>query len=184
MSFFKKLLFILVIAFWGGVFAGINFYAPSYEALYIKGLEVKLMDQDGVITKGNKANSSIQDVYFIYTEIPGSNTVKVFRNENTRWGFPFYFKFDSAELQAKAASLQSVEEKLLVQVKSYGWQINMLEKFPNIISIKAIANENELSRPWLSYILYVLAFIGFMLMFQMVRGLFANSSPNSSANKK
>lgn len=138
----------------------VNFTMPSYKALHIVGSEVKRMDSDGFINKDRVANSSVRDVYFIYAKFPDSDKVLSFRNEDTRWGFPFYFKFDSADLQAKASAF--AEEKALVEVKYYGWRIKVLDEFFNVVSIKKIASINDTSNPIVSYILYGLLVVLFI----------------------
>ena len=45
--------------------------------------------------------------------------MRVFRNEDTGWGWPFYFKFNAADVQAKAKSMEF--EKRLAIITSYGW---------------------------------------------------------------
>ena len=62
--------------------------------------------------------------------------MRVFRNEDTRWSWPFYFKFDSADVQAKAKTLEF--EKKLARITSYGWRINLLSQFPNAIHIETV----------------------------------------------
>ena len=47
-----------------------------------------------------------RDVRFIDTVRP-SGRVRVYRNEDTGWVWPPYFKYDSANLQAMATNLQS-----------------------------------------------------------------------------
>ena len=62
---------------------------------------------------------------------------RVYRNEETDWGFPWYFKFDSGNLQAEAQSLvSSAEAPKWVLVTHYGWRIPMLSMFPNVVELK------------------------------------------------
>lgn len=138
----------------------VNFTMPSYKALHIVGSEVKRMDSDGFINKNRVANSPVRDVYFIYAKFPDSDKVLSFRNEDTRWSFPFYFKFDSADLQAKASAF--AEEKALVEVKYYGWRIKVLDEFFNAISIKKIESISDTSNPTMSYMLYGLLVVSFI----------------------
>ena len=59
-----------------------------------------------------------------------------YRNEDTDWGFPFYFKFDSARLANEAANLKSTEASpQWVIVRHYGWRIPWLSMFPNALSV-------------------------------------------------
>lgn len=166
----KYFLLIVVWVFHLVLFAGINFVTPSYEITRISSGEVKRMDKDGFITKSNPADGTVRDVYFINTQNPNKSEPKVYRNEDTGWHFPFYFKFDSANLQAKALDL--VSDDKLVEVQYYGWRITMLSEFPNITDIRPVEANQTASHPILAYILYVLGLITLLLSVQFVRGWF------------
>ena len=113
----------------------LDFYLPEKSITTITGVEVKRVDKDGPIGKENPADGPTVDVYYIYTALP-NDKVRVFRNEDTRWSWPFYFKFDSADVQAKAKTLEF--EKKTARLTSYGWRINMLSWFPNVIKIDVV----------------------------------------------
>ncbi len=168
----RNILFGLIIIFFSLLAAGVNFVMPSYQAGYIAGVEVKRMDKDGLISKANPVDGPVRDVYFISTHAADSDTeIRVYRNEDTHWGFPFYFKFGSADVAGLAQSLAN--NKQLVQIKYYGWRLKMFEEYPNIISIKPLDNVNDLARPWVSYFLYTVLLIGFGMVIQMIRGWFS-----------
>ena len=113
----------------------LDYYLPEKSLATITGVEVKRVDKDGPIGKENPADGPTMDVYYIYTAQDGEK-VRVFRNEDTRWSWPFYFKFDSADVQAKAKTLEF--EKKLARITSYGWRINLLSQFPNAIHIETV----------------------------------------------
>ena len=113
----------------------LDYYLPEQSLATITGVEVKRVDKDGPISKENPADGPTMDVYYIYTAQEGEK-VRVFRNEDTRWSWPFYFKFDSADVQAKAKTLEF--EKKLARITSYGWRINLLSQFPNVIRIETV----------------------------------------------
>ncbi|TNH86167.1 hypothetical protein CF140_05570 [Aeromonas sobria] len=131
---FKKPAFIalgliaLVSATW------LDFYLPEHTIATITGVEVKRTDKDGPISQKNPADGPTSDVYYIYTERPGEK-IRVFRNEDTEWGWPFYFKFNAADVQAKAKSMEF--EKRLAIITSYGWRVNMFSLFPNVTKIES-----------------------------------------------
>lgn len=170
MKYIKGFIFGLIFMVFALLFAGVNYVTPAYNATYVTGLEVKRVDKDGPITKANPADGPTRDVYYIYTKKEEGAKPMVYRNEDTRWGFPFYFKFGSADLQANASGFQ--ENKQLVQVKSYGWRLKMWDEYPNIVSIKPLDKVEDLGRPWLAYTLYVLLLIAFVVVVQFVRGWF------------
>lgn len=166
----KYFLILVLLSLHIVLIGAVNYAFPSYEATKITGLEVKRVDKDGPLSKSNTADGPIRDAYYIYTENPETKKVKVYRNEDTGWGLPFYFKFDSADLQAKAQGFAN--EQQLVQIKYYGWRINMLNEFSNIISIKPLAESETKANPIVSYILYAFLALTLFLSIQLVRGWF------------
>lgn len=122
-------LLALLCALW------LDYYLPEKTITTITGVEVKRVDKDGPIGKENPADGPTMDVYYIYTA-KQDNKVRVFRNEDTRWSWPFYFKFDSADVQAKAKTLEF--EKKTARLTSYGWRINIFSQFPNVTSIEVV----------------------------------------------
>lgn len=111
----------------------LDYYLPEKQIATITGVEVKRTDKDGPISKNNPADGPTTDVYYIYTEKAGES-VRVFRNEDTGWGWPFYFKFNAADVQAKAKSMEFDKRRALLT--SYGWRINMLSMFPNVTKVE------------------------------------------------
>ena len=158
-----SLSFFIVI---GGV---VNYAMPSYDETYVTGMEVRRMDKDGVISKSNPADGEVRDVYFLFTESE-PNKVMVYRNEDTGWGLPPYFKFGSADIQAKAQAYAN--EKQRVQIKYYGWRINWMNEFRNIVSIKPLLEGETVANPIVSYVLYGVIVLLFFLSVQLIRGIF------------
>ena len=129
-SFFEYFLFLVVFVFHGFMFAVVNYVFPHYDVTRVTGVEVKRVDKDGPITKSNPADGPTRDVYFINTQ-NDDGKIMVYRNEDTRWGFPFYFKFGSANLQAEVQALGN--ENKLVQIKYYGWRMTMFDEYRNAV---------------------------------------------------
>ncbi|MFZ7223140.1 DUF1523 family protein [Avibacterium avium] len=168
--FFKYFFILIIFLFHGFLFALVNYVTPHYDVTRVTGVEVKRVDKDGPITKSNPADGPTRDVYYIYTQKPNEDKVMVYRNEDTRWGFPFYFKFGSADLQAKAQSF-AVEHKL-VQVKYYGWRLVLFDEFRNATSIKEVTLDEGASYPILSYVFYFFLLVTLFFSIQFVRGWF------------
>ncbi|WP_025063729.1 DUF1523 family protein [Sulfitobacter guttiformis] len=105
-------------------------------------------------TDGTIAN---RDVFFIQTRRVGGD-VMVYRNEDTGWGWPPYFKFDTSNLQAEAGDLKSAEANpRYVAIKHYGWRNEFLTIFPNAISVRAVDGPDASKGiPWLNIILLTL----------------------------
>lgn len=175
MKAMMKYFLILVLLSLHIVLVGaVNYAMPSYEVTQVTGMEARRMDKDGVISKSNPADGEVRDVFFLFTENPESKKVMVYRNEDTGWGLPPYFKFDSATLQAKAQAFAN--DRQWVEIKYYGWRIPMMDEFRNVVAINAFDKENTgQSNPWFSYILYAFFALTFLLSVQMVRGWFDSS---------
>ena len=84
--------------------------------------------------------------FFINAEDVETQKPRVFHNEDTRWGFPWYFKFNSAELQAVAQSIAN--ERGTALVTYYGLRIKILSIVPNITKIKRAAPDEVPPIPW------------------------------------
>jgi hypothetical protein len=89
-----------------------------------------------------------RDVQFLQA-ISTSGRAMVYRNEDTGWSWPPYFKFDSASLQTEAEDMKSTAEapKWAV-ITHYGWRNELLSIFPNAVSVRAIASPDETIIPW------------------------------------
>ncbi|MDL0088226.1 DUF1523 family protein [Campylobacter gastrosuis] len=167
----KNALFVLVFVLHALLAFFINYSMPSYKALNIVGAEVKRVDEKGVISDELPKDKIVRDIYFIYAKKPNSDDkIVVFRNEDTRWGYPFYFKFNSADIQAKATAF--LQENALVQVKYYGYRVQILNEFANVISLKKLQNQSDLAVPYVSFGLYILVFISFLTLFFQVKKRF------------
>ncbi|UEC23216.1 DUF1523 family protein [Pasteurella canis] len=168
-KFFKFFFLTVIFIFHLFLFVAVNFVTPSYDVTKVTGVEVKRVDKDGPITKANPADGPTRDVYFINTQHQDGK-IMVYRNEDTRWGFPFYFKFGSANLHAEAEALG--KENKTVQIKYYGWRLVMFDEFRNAVNIKAIDETESPSHPILAYVLYFLLLITLFFSIQFVRGWF------------
>ena len=168
-KFFKYFLFLVVFVFHGFMFAVVDYVFPHYDVTRVTGVEVKRVDKDGPITKSNPADGPMRDVYFINTQ-NDDGKIMVYRNEDTRWGFPFYFKVGSANLQAQVQALGN--ENKLVQIKYYGWRMTMFDEYRNAVSVKEISGDVTPSHPILSWVFYAFLLVTLFLSIQFVRGWF------------
>lgn len=132
----------------------LHFYLPSKDVVRIVGTDVKRVDVSG----GGQPESAerTRDVRFVNAVWPDGRP-RVYRNEETDWSFPWYFKFDSGNLQAEAQSLvSSAEAPKWVLVTHYGWRIPMLSMFPNVVELKQVASPQDSPLPWFNIILLLL----------------------------
>lgn len=142
MSWVKRSIGILCLLLIAAAALCFHYYLPRHEIVLVTGVEVKRMDADGVISAENPADGPTRDVYFINTVSPETKDVMVYRNEDTGWGFPWYFKFDSADIQAKAQDYSRDATQLAV-IRYYGWRFQIFSMFPNITDIKATTSRAE-----------------------------------------
>jgi len=99
---------------------------------------------------GNAETTVNRDVFFIQAKYPNGD-VMVYRNEDTGWGWPPYFKFDTSNLQAEAADLKSsADAPQWVVIKHYGWRNEFLSIFPNAVSVRPATGPEEQIIPWLN----------------------------------
>ena len=120
-----------------------------------------------------------RDLRFINTErkatylfglIRGGNQTMVYRNEDTGWIYPPYFKFDSADLQAEAgAAISTAEPYDWVVITHYGWRIRWLSIYPNAVSIRPAPSEEYRPIPWGNIIIYIALIAGALFMRAMWR---------------
>lgn len=167
MRWVKRSVWVLVVVAIGMAALGFYYVLPRHDVVMVTGVEVKRMDADGVINAENPADGPTRDVYFINTEDPDSRRVVVYRNEDTGWSFPWYFKFDSADVQAKAQGY-SRDSKQLAVIRYYGWRIQILSMFPNITEIE-MTNSRSQPFPIFNAILFSSLAILLLVIFIAVR---------------
>ncbi|MGL2376271.1 DUF1523 family protein [Helicobacter pylori] len=147
----------------------VSYCMPHYSVAVISGVEVKRMNENENTSNNKEVKTLARDVYFVQTYDPkDKKSVTVYRNEDTRFSFPFYFKFNSADISALAQSLVNQQ----VEVQYYGWRINLFNMFPNVIFLKPLKENAEMSKPVFSWILYALLLVGFFISARSVCALF------------
>jgi len=146
-----------------------DYTLPNREVVKIVGTEVKRMDvgRYPMFWARPDAATELQsnrDVRFINTVYPNGK-VRVYRNEDTDWRWPPYFKFESGNITAEAQALER-EDDQWVAVTHYGWRIKIFTIFPNITNIIPVAGPDVWTVPWFR-IVFVLLFI--LLLFWIYR---------------
>ncbi|MGB2200006.1 MAG: DUF1523 family protein [Pseudooceanicola atlanticus] len=111
-----------------------------------------------------------RDVFFIQA-IQRDGDPMVYRNEDTGWGWPPYFKFDTSNLQTQASDLRSTADNpRWVKVTHYGWRVEFWTVFPNAISVKLVEDPDQFIIPWLNiFILLVFAAICWAIRVRWIR---------------
>ena len=143
----------------------LHFYLPSKDIVRIVDTDVKRMDvvsKDFVKEDQGQGPTVTRDVRFINAVWPNGDP-RVYRNEETGWGFPWYFKFDSGNLQTEAQDLRSTQaEPIWVMITHYGWRIEILSMFPNAVEVERIEDPDIYPIPWFRIVFFVLL-IGLLL---------------------
>ncbi|MEZ5779038.1 MAG: DUF1523 family protein [Paracoccaceae bacterium] len=105
-----------------------------------------------------------RDVQFIQA-VKANGKPMVYRNEDTSWSWPPYFKFDTANLQTEAEDVKSTSAApQWVSITHYGWRIVYLSTFPNAIAIKPVSGPDATVIPWFNIVFFlVLLFVIIMV---------------------
>lgn len=111
---------------------------------------------------GVETTSTNRDIRFIDAVFPDGDSVMVYRNEDTGWVWPPYFKYDSSTLQAEATNLKSDKAApQWVSVTHYGWRLSIFSIFPNAVAVKPVDGPDVTIVPWVNII--ILSFLAFAL---------------------
>lgn len=128
---------------------------PSRDVVRILGTDV--VRQQVVVT--NEQGQDLvrsRDVRYINAVTPDGSP-RVYRNEDTGWGWPPYFKFDTANIAAEAQNAaSSAEEPKWMVVRHYGWRIPLFSTFPNVLSIEPAEGPDQSVIPWVKIVVLLL----------------------------
>lgn len=169
--FFKGPATLVVILF-------LHYVLPHHDTVRVTNAYNRIVHVDTGISSlfyaspdsGSSASATgDRDILFISTVRPNGK-VLVFRNEDTGWIWPPYFKFDSSNLHAEAANAVSTEDSpKWVSVTSYGWRIAWLSVFPNAVRITPVSGPDETVFPWVNIVIIVILLIIVLLIRAMWR---------------
>ena len=155
-----RLTIILLIALFIGAF--FQYTLPGREVVRVTGIEIIRQDFSGwnriFYAQGDSGNAENinRDLRLINTVRP-DGSVLVFRNEDTGFGWPPYFKLDSSDLHAEASNLQSTSAApQWVAVTHYGWRSRLLTTYPNAVSVRAVSGPDVSFFPWFNLIILAL----------------------------
>ena len=143
MTYVKWAFYAVLIA---AVAALLHYSLPQRDIARITGQEVKR--RDVTVDTGTGARTETRDVNYIYT-VDTEGRERAYRNEDTDFGWPPYFKFDTADVSAVAAnSVSSKDDPQWMVITHYGWRINMFSMFENVVGIREAASKDEPLYPW------------------------------------
>lgn len=113
-------------------------------------------------TGSGQEGQMTRDILFIDAAFQ-DGSVMVYRNEDTGWVWPPYFKYDSSSLQAEAGNLRSTASvPQWVAVTHYGWRLPIFSAFPNAVKITPVAGPDVRLIPWVNIV--ILTFLAFVLL--------------------
>ncbi len=142
------------VCFWLLVIAFFHYTLPQHDIARVTDTYEKRIDfgENSIFWSnadvGNDVTVTNRDVFFIQSRLTNGR-VMVYRNEDTGWGWPPYFKFDTSNLQAEAADLKSTAEApKWVAIKHYGWRNEFLTIFPNAVSVRQVEGPDVRIIPW------------------------------------
>jgi len=118
----------------------LHYNLPRTEVVQITGTDTKRVEGSERGSRGSDqagAGLRMRDVRFINV-VDRDGEIRVFRNEDTGWAWPPYFKFDSADMTAQAQAHTVEEPRPWVRVRYYGWRLRMFSMFPNAVSLKVV----------------------------------------------
>ena len=151
------------------VVAVLHYTLPHHDIVRIVKVEYRMVEIGDNSIFWSRADvgmndSVMRDVPFIYAVYPNGSPIE-YRNEDTGWGWPPYFKIDSGRLVTQASDLvSSSSAPIWVNVTHYGWRNALFSSYPNAISVARVAGPDVTIIPWLNIvILTALAFVLFML---------------------
>ena len=172
LKWFLRILFLTL------AFAFLHYTLPQHDIVRITNTYEKRIDfgsknffwVDGPNSADGKPIS--RDVFFIET-FSASEVPLIFRNEDTGWGWPPYFKFGSSNLQAEASDVigkTASDDKIWVVMRHYGWRNEFFSIYPNAISLQPASGPNELIIPWMKTgLLFVMLAVFWALWVRWVR---------------
>ena len=109
-------------------------------------------------------NTERKATYF-FGLIRGGNETMVFRNEDTGWIYPPYFKFDSSDLQAEsAAAISTAEPQEWVVITHYGWRVRWASIYPNAVAVRPAESEDFRPFPWVNLIIFAALIAGLLFL--------------------
>ncbi|MCE8005579.1 DUF1523 family protein [Aestuariivita sp.] len=156
MVYAKWIFWVLV---WTVVASFFHYTLPQHDVVRIVNTEVRRVDfgENSIFWAnadlGQTAGTVNRDIRFIEAFYDNDRPM-VYRNEDTGWGWPPYFKLDSSNLQAEARDLVSTKAApQWVVVRHYGWRNEFLSIFPNAVSVRAVDSPDVRIIPWINIII-------------------------------
>ncbi len=151
------------------LFSFFHYTLPQHDIVRVVGTENRRIDfgENSFFWASPDVGTSAgtnRDVRFINAEFPNGKII-VYRNEDTGWGWPPYFKLDSSNLQAEAQALISNDKvnPTWVSITHYGWRNEFFTIYPNAITATQVAGPDVRIIPWFN-IFFFIVLAGILLL--------------------
>lgn len=185
----KKIKIGIGAVFFVVLFLFFHFNLPRTAVVQISGTDIKRMDkavdvkdkEDGAEKQVQTATST-SDVRFI-NSVSRKGKPMVFKNEDTGWGWPPYFKFTSADVTAEAQAFANDQGKPWVLVKYYGWRFTMFSKFPNVLDLKKV-DKDYTHIPVFNIMFFILLITVVFIIRYKVKQFFTKRDGNEKDHEK
>ncbi len=143
-----------IIIFWGTVAVILQYSLPQHDVVRIVNTYEERQDLNDWTRifwsepEDQSTSLSNRDVQFIQAVRANGKPI-VYRNEDTGWGWPFYFKFDTANLYTEANdAISDKNNPDWVVVTHYGWRNEFMSIFPNAVFINPVEGPDARIIPW------------------------------------
>jgi len=139
---------------------------PQRDVVQVSGTEIIRQDFSGwnrifyAQADAGNAEGVNRDLRLINT-VRANGRVMVYRNEDTGFNWPPYFKFDSSNLQAEAQNASRQQDDQWYAITHYGIRSEFLSIYPNATNLKSVAGPDVRLIPWFN-IVFLLVFFAFV----------------------
>lgn len=163
MKKFALILVVLAIP----VAAFLHYNLQKHAIVEITSIEVRRVDT----SSGDSGQTAkTRDMFLVFARDPETKEPRVFRNEDTGWSWPWYFKFNSADIQARAGAMGADRE--IAVITYYGWRVNLFSMFPNVLSVRP-GTVDETIIPWFNITVISILLVTFALFYRTYSRIFA-----------
>jgi len=170
---YAKWTLISTVILLAGLF--LNYTLPRHDVVRITGTEVIRQDFSGwnrvFYAQPDSGNTTMvnRDLRLINAAFP-DGSIMVYRNEDTGWSWPPYFKFDTSNLQAQAADLVSTKAApRYAVVTKYGWRIIFGSVYPNAVNIREVSDPNVTIIPWFNIVFLTLLALVMLRIYRWIQ---------------
>lgn len=157
------------------VFGFFHYTLPQHDIVRVTGTEVIRQDFSGwnrifyAQPDAGNAEHINRDLRLINAVYP-SGKVIVYRNEDTGWHWPPYFKFDTSNLQAEAADLASTKDApRWAVVTHYGWRVIFWSIYPNAVSLREVTGPDVTVIPWFNIVFLIILALVCLKIYRVIQ---------------